>query len=169
MGADLDVRDIKFKGSSKISGDFFVEDVMSTEQNELTRRLVFQSIIPTVQTEVILKPFGKYFDLFYMMDSLNLLKHYEEDKLKKKKNKNDLRPSYNYFMDDYFSMVLAQLCSLKQLNQGKTTSILLIGLGGGALAMYCKTWLKDVSIYFTIKNVFILTTISNLIGLDERY
>ena len=48
-----------------------------------------------------------------------------------RKNKNDLRPHYNYFMDDYFSMVFAQLCSLKQLNQGKKTSILLIGLGGG--------------------------------------
>jgi len=56
MGPDLDVRDIKFKGTSKMSGDFFVEDVVSTEQNEPTRRLVFQSIIPTVQTEVILKP-----------------------------------------------------------------------------------------------------------------
>jgi hypothetical protein len=56
MGPDLDVRDIKFKGTSKMSGDFFVEDVVSTEQNEPTRRLVFHSIIPTVQTEVILKP-----------------------------------------------------------------------------------------------------------------
>lgn len=56
LGPDLDVRDIKFKGTSKMSGDFFVEDVMSTEENEPTRRLVFQSIIPTVQTEVILKP-----------------------------------------------------------------------------------------------------------------
>jgi len=51
-------------------------------------------------------------------------------------------------MEDYFSMILAQLCSLKHLNQGKKLSILLIGLGGGALAMYCKTWLKDVVIYF---------------------
>ena len=47
-------------------------------------------------------------------------------------------------MEDYFSMILAQLCSLKHLFQAKKLSILLIGLGGGALAMYCKTWLKDV-------------------------
>lgn len=58
LGPDLDVRDIKFKGSSQISGEFFVEDVTSTEQDEVTRRLVFQSIIPTVQTEVILKCTG---------------------------------------------------------------------------------------------------------------
>lgn len=42
-------------------------------------------------------------------------------------------------------MVLAQLCSLKQLNQGKKINILLIGLGGGALAMYCKTWLGNIN------------------------
>jgi len=57
MGPDLDLRDVKFKGGSGLCGEFFVEDVNSSDQNgELTRRLVFQSIIPTVQTEVILKP-----------------------------------------------------------------------------------------------------------------
>jgi hypothetical protein len=57
MGPDLDLRDVKFKGGSGICGEFFVEDVSSSDQNgALTRRLVFQSIIPTVQTEVILKP-----------------------------------------------------------------------------------------------------------------
>jgi hypothetical protein len=55
MGPDLDVRDVKYKGSSKISGEFYVEDVMSGEKNEITRRLVFQSVVLTVQTEVILK------------------------------------------------------------------------------------------------------------------
>ena len=56
MSPDLDLRDVKFKGSSEMCGEFFVEDVSSSEQNgDLTRRLVFQSIIPTVQTEVILK------------------------------------------------------------------------------------------------------------------
>ena len=56
LGADLDLRDVKFQGSSKMSGDFYVEDVTPSDQSEPTRRLVFQSIIPTVQTEVILKP-----------------------------------------------------------------------------------------------------------------
>ena len=68
LGPDLDVRDIKFKGSSQISGEFFVEDVTSTEQDELTRRLVFQSIIPTVQTEVILKSSGKLFSYSYLLE-----------------------------------------------------------------------------------------------------
>lgn len=55
MGPDVDARDLKFKGSSEISGDFFVEDVTSSDLSEPTRRLVFQSITPLIQTEVLLK------------------------------------------------------------------------------------------------------------------
>jgi hypothetical protein len=53
MGPDVDVRDVKFKGSSEMSGDFFVEDVTSDDLP--TRRLIFQSINTTIQTEVVLK------------------------------------------------------------------------------------------------------------------
>ena len=78
------------------------------------------------------------------------------------KSNNNLLPNYTYFMEDYFSMILSQLCSLKvdqsdfflhkvfKFNSyrfrflDKPLNILLIGLGGGALAMYCKTWLKGV-------------------------
>lgn len=55
MGPDVDVRDVKFKGSSEISGDFYVENVTPSDLSEPTRRLVFQSITPLIQTEIILK------------------------------------------------------------------------------------------------------------------
>ena len=46
-------------------------------------------------------------------------------------------------MEDYFSMILSQLYSIK-FKEEKNLDILIIGLGGGALAMYCKTWLPKV-------------------------
>ena len=55
MGPDVDVRDTKFKGASEKSGEFYVEDVKPSDMSDPTRRLVFQNVIPTVQTEVILK------------------------------------------------------------------------------------------------------------------
>jgi hypothetical protein len=57
MGQDLYARDVKYKGSGDICGEFYVEDLSLKDQDEdITRRLVFQSTIGTVQTEVILKP-----------------------------------------------------------------------------------------------------------------
>jgi hypothetical protein len=55
MGPDVDVRDLKFRGLSETSGEFFVEDVTPSDSTEPTRRLVFQSITPLIQTEAILK------------------------------------------------------------------------------------------------------------------
>jgi hypothetical protein len=55
MGPDVDARDLKFKGLSEISGEFFVEDVTPSDSTDPTRRLVFQSITPLIQTEAILK------------------------------------------------------------------------------------------------------------------
>ncbi|RNA07448.1 methyltransferase 13, partial [Brachionus plicatilis] len=55
MGPDVDVRDLKFKNNSQISGEFFVEDVTPSDSVEPTRRLVFQNITPLIQTEIILK------------------------------------------------------------------------------------------------------------------
>lgn len=55
MGPEVDVRNMKFKGESPISGEFFVEDVTPSDSNEPTRRLVFQSINPLIQTEALLK------------------------------------------------------------------------------------------------------------------
>jgi len=141
MGPDLDLRDVKFKGGSDMSGEFFVEDVSSSDQNgELTRRLVFQSIIPTVQTEVILK--------------------------KDKKGK-ALKPNYNFFMEDYFSMILSQLYSIK-FKEEKNLDILIIGLGGGALAMYCKTWLPKCKIEAVEIDEEIANCAKNWFGLYEQ-
>jgi hypothetical protein len=55
MGPDVDARDLKFKGMSEMSGEYYVEDVTPSDSTDLTRRLVFQSITPLIQTEVVLK------------------------------------------------------------------------------------------------------------------
>jgi spermidine synthase len=45
-------------------------------------------------------------------------------------------------MEDYFLATMAQLYAIKQQN----LRVLIVGLGGGVLAMYARTWLKDVTI-----------------------
>jgi hypothetical protein len=67
MGPDVDVRDVKFKGKSDLSGEYFVEDVLRGESGDSTRRFIFQSIIPTVQTEVLLKS-SKYISSYLLLN-----------------------------------------------------------------------------------------------------
>ena len=55
IGPDVDVRETKLNEATAISGEFYVEDVRPSGNSEMTRRLVFQNIIPTIQTEVLLK------------------------------------------------------------------------------------------------------------------
>ena len=55
IGPDVDVRETKLNEVTAISGEFYVEDVRPSGNSEMTRRLVFQNIIPTIQTEVLLK------------------------------------------------------------------------------------------------------------------
>ena len=54
-GPEIDIRSLKYKGASSMSGDYYVEDVRQQENENLTRRLIFQNINPIIQTEVILK------------------------------------------------------------------------------------------------------------------
>jgi hypothetical protein len=89
LGPEVDIRTVRFKGSSEISGEFFVEDVMSNDETENTRRLIFQGLVPLIQTEVILKK--------------------EAGKNKKK----TLKPNYNVFIEDYFPAIISQLFSVK--------------------------------------------------------
>ena len=124
MGPDVDVRDLKFKGTSSISGEFFVEDVTPSDLTEPTRRLVFQSITPLIQTEIILK----------------------SSKASCRKDKKSWSPNYNVFMEDYFLAIMAQLYSIKLQPGHSHLKLLVVGLGGGVLANYCKTWLKGVEI-----------------------
>ena len=71
MGPEVDVRDLKFKGQSDMSGEFFVEDVTPSNASVPTRRLVFQSINPLIQTEAPLK-IGLYYTLYNLNDILYL-------------------------------------------------------------------------------------------------
>ncbi len=52
----MDIRDLKYKGTSEFSGEFFVEDAQSKADNHTTRRLIFQNTQPIIQTEILLKP-----------------------------------------------------------------------------------------------------------------
>jgi len=91
LGPDVDARQIRFKGFSEISGEFFVEDVTSSNEmgEATTRRLIFQGPAPLIQTEVVLKT--------------------ETVKNKKKR----LKPDYNVFIEDYFPSIVSQLYSIK--------------------------------------------------------
>lgn len=89
LGPEVDVRNVRFTGSSEISGEFFVEDVTPSNQTEETRRLIFQGTVPLIQTEVVLKT--------------------ETGKNKKK----ILKPNYNVFIEDYFPTIVSQLYSVK--------------------------------------------------------
>ncbi|CAF0861776.1 unnamed protein product [Brachionus calyciflorus] len=148
MGPELDVRDVKYKGSSDISGEFFVEDVTPSDLSEPTRRLVFQNITPLIQTEIILK---------------------EEPRKGKKKNDKEKKvysPNYGTFLEDFFAIILAQLYSVK-LNQDQHLRILIVGLGGGVLAMYCKNWLKNVEIDAVEIDPKIVSVAKEWFGLKE--
>ena len=70
-GPDVDIRDIKFKGNSKFSGEFYVEDVKSSDSAIPTRRLIFQKINPIIQTEVILKKSLFLFTRFLFLHIFN--------------------------------------------------------------------------------------------------
>ncbi len=65
-GPDVDIRDTKFKGNSKFSGEFYVEDVKPNDETVPTRRLIFQKINPIIQTEVILKKGILLIKLFFI-------------------------------------------------------------------------------------------------------
>jgi hypothetical protein len=54
-GPDVDIRHLKYKGSSKFSGEFYVEDVKCQTDNFTTRRLIFQNMNTVIQTEIIMK------------------------------------------------------------------------------------------------------------------
>ena len=62
LGPELDLRDVRYKGTSPMSGEYFVEDVTSSD-GELTRRLVFQSVISTVRIQFV-KFFPKKIAIF---------------------------------------------------------------------------------------------------------
>lgn len=113
MGPEVDVRDLKFKGQSDMSGEFFVEDVTPSNANVPTRRLVFQSINPLIQTEAPLK-IGIYYTLYNLNDIFIYDIYLESNRIEKKGKKEKTKsPNYNSFLEDYISMVMAQLYSIK--------------------------------------------------------
>lgn len=120
QGPDVDVRDLKYNGESRISGEYFVEDVVPSDSSQPTRRLIFQNINPIIQTEVILK--------------------------KKSKKTKTFFPDYNSFMEDYFAALITHLIQLSKSNNGEKLKILILGLGGGVLCNYCREWIQQVTL-----------------------
>lgn len=107
MGPEVDVRNLRYKGASAISGEFYVEDVYSNELMQPTRRLIFQNKIPTIQTEVLLKE-----------DSTRANKKKNASQTSSVIKSNNLKPNYDEFLEDYFSIMLSQLMSLKLKDSG---------------------------------------------------
>ena len=107
MGPEVDVRNLRYKGASAISGEFYVEDVYSNELMHPTRRLIFQNKIPTIQTEVLLKE-----------DSTRANKKKNASQTSSVIKSNNLKPNYDEFLEDYFSIMLSQLMSLKLKDSG---------------------------------------------------
>jgi spermidine synthase len=62
----------------------------------------------------------------------------------KKSDKKTYKPNYAVFMEDYFLATMAQLYSIKLQPGQDNLRVLIVGLGGGVLAMYCRTWLRSV-------------------------
>ncbi|RNA39942.1 methyltransferase 13 isoform X2 [Brachionus plicatilis] len=69
-------------------------------------------------------------------------------------------------MEDFFAIILAQLYSVK-LSPEKHLRILIIGLGGGVLTMYCKNWLKNVEIDAVEIDPKIVNVAKDWFGLKE--
>lgn len=65
--------------------------------------------------------------------------------LKESEGSQVLKPNYNMFTENYFAVIVSQFYALK-FKEDRDLNILIVGLGGGALAMYCKTWLPNCSI-----------------------
>ncbi len=80
-GPDVDIRDLKYKGFSKFSGEFYIEDVQCKANGHTTRRLIFQNINPVIQTEIILKS-GNY---IYIYTKAIFFNQIEQNKRKLKK------------------------------------------------------------------------------------
>jgi len=70
-------------------------------------------------------------------------------------------------MEDYFSIVLSQLYTIK-FKEERRLDILIIGLGGGALANYCKAWLPNCSIEAVEIDEEIATCARDWFGLDKE-
>ncbi|XP_015918789.2 eEF1A lysine and N-terminal methyltransferase [Parasteatoda tepidariorum] len=112
LGDDVGQREIKYKGTSELSGEFVVEDVQS-DNNELYRRLVFLSNPYLVQSEAKL-----------IMSTIK----------KKKKKVTNLQVDLDFLACDHHVAIISGFAFLE--SHMFNPRVLLIGLGGGALAMY---------------------------------
>lgn len=123
LGQDIGKRDIKFKGQSKMSGDYVIEDVEA--ESHVYRRLIFTSTPMIVQSEARLKSVTA-----------------------KKKGKKKLTIDTGYLScQHHVSMVtgLGFVPNLQRFRDGELC-VLLIGLGGGGLATFLHQYFKQVNL-----------------------
>lgn len=113
MGPEVDARDLKYKGQSDLSGEFFVEDVTPSNYIQPTRRLVFQGINPLIQTEALLKAGISIKSVKINLNALNISSNAVTQKKANNKKEKTTTPDYNSFLEDYASMIMAQLYSIK--------------------------------------------------------
>ena len=94
---------MQFKGFSKLSGDYYVEDVT---RESITRRLIFQNIESIIQTEIVLKK-GKLNNL----DKIHLSNYFSYLNIDLT---NNMTPDYKTFIEDYFLVLVSRLYLLSK-------------------------------------------------------
>lgn len=121
LGDDVGQRDVRCKGKSDISGEFVVEDVLSSN-DDLYRRLIFLNSPYIIQSEA----------------KLMLAKK------KKKKGSPKLQIDFDYMACDHHIAIISGFAFLK--DKMLCPNILLIGLGGGTLPMYIHKHFPDANV-----------------------
>ncbi|XP_070531894.1 eEF1A lysine and N-terminal methyltransferase-like [Ptychodera flava] len=120
VGDDIGQRTIQYRGHSDLSGDFVVEDV-EVDNKQLFRRLIFQSNQNVVQSEARLKTERK-----------------RKGKSGKKKGPLITTLDHSYLNCEHHITMATGLTLLPDFETllDQNISLLLIGLGGGGLAMF---------------------------------
>ena len=126
----IGARTIVYKGMSKFSGEFFVEQVTGSDKDTVMRRLIFQSNPNVIQSEIT------------VMTSKDVVKSRTSSSGRKKKSQQTTSAvqqviNHRVLSFDYHGGMVAGITAL--LPTSNKMSTLVIGLGGGALPMHLYT------------------------------
>jgi spermidine synthase len=148
LGADIGKREVIFKGNSKLSGDYIVDEIIGHD-DEILRRLIFLSSSFVIQSEAAIKVVKS-----------------KKGEVKKIVDLGYLACQHHLFMTVGVDLSIAQ--KQAPTNDG---DVLIIGLGGGGLCMFVHQIMPkvritvveiDPAIYNVATEYFGLTTGDNL-------
>ncbi|KAK3697176.1 hypothetical protein QZH41_013556 [Actinostola sp. cb2023] len=119
-GGDIGIRETLEKGHSEVNGDYVIEDVFG-EGSEKIRHLVFLDNPDVIQSEAKIKT-----------DPIST-----KGRKGKTKRKTESRVDHSYLIGRHLQGIAAGLAFVDGLfDQGSKKAGLLVGLGGGSLAMF---------------------------------